>query len=261
MPSLRDLQRRMSCVLLGEADADALADCVAGGRVPLQQRLAVHRNTVRGALCQALRLRHPTVERLVGAEFFDQAVLAFARGAWPRAPQLGAWGDGFPAFLDRYAPAADLVYLHDVARFDALLDDLSMLPDDSDRSRWPVRALAPGVLMALAPSLRVFRCDFPVDDIRTAVLAEDDAALARVDLQPRPLRLVAWRDGAALKTRRLGSIAARFLELLHEGCEPAVALARASSPGLTEADVVAAIEREVLPAPCVELRKTATPPN
>lgn len=261
MPSLHDLQRRMSRVLLGEADADLLADCVAGGRVPLQRQLAVHRNTVRGALCQALRLRHPTVERLVGAEFFDQAVLAFARGAWPRVPQLGAWGEGFPAFLDRYAPAADLVYLHDVARFDTLLDDLSTLPDDSDRSRWPARALAPGVLMVLAPSLRVFRCDFPVDDIRTAVLAEDDAALARVDLQPRPLRLATWRDGAALKTRRLGGIAARFLELLREGCEPAAALAGASSPGLAAADVVAAIEGEVLPAPCVELRRTATAPN
>jgi hypothetical protein len=107
----------------------------------------------------------------------------------------------------------------------------------------------------------VFRCDFPVDDIRTAVLAEDDAALARVDLQPRPLRLATWRDGAASKTRRLGRIAARFLELLHEGCEPAAALAGASSPGLTAADVVAAIEREVLLAPCVELRRMATAPN
>jgi hypothetical protein len=257
MPSLHELQQRMGRVLRDEADAGLLAGCIADGRVPLRQRLAVHRNTVRGALCQALRLRHPTVERLVGAAFFDQAVLAFARGAWPEAPQLGAWGQGFAAFLDRYAPASDLAYLHDVARFDALLDGLSALPGDGERARWPAHALAPGVQLALAPSLRVFRGDFPVDDIRAAVLAGDDAALARIDLQPRSLRLAAWRDGAALKTRRLGSIAARFLEALCAGGEPAAALAAAASPGLSEADVVAAVQREVLPAPFVALRAEA----
>jgi hypothetical protein len=263
MPSLHELQQRMSRVLLGEADASLLADCVVGGRVPLQQRLAVHRNTARGALCQALRLRHPTVERLVGAEFFDQAALAFAHGAWPREPQLAAWGAGFPQFLAGYAPAAALAYLHDVARFDALLDALSASPGDSECARWSWRALAPRVQLAVAPSLRVFRGGFPVDEIRSAALADDDGALARIDMKPRPLNLAVWREGAGLRTRRVGVVAAHLLERLYQGFEPEAALAEiaASSPAATAGDVVATIECELLSAPFIALRGTAADPN
>lgn len=256
VPALHELQQRIGRVLLGECAADVLADCIVAGRIPLTQRLAVHRNTVRAGLCQALRLRHPTVERLVGAAFFEQAALAYAGTEWPREPQLDAWGAGFAAFLARYAPAATLPYLHEVARFDVLLDALSALPDDGPRARWSWRALAPGVELALAPSLRVLRCTYPLDEIRAAVTAADAAALARVDLQSGPLQLVAWRAGAALKTRRLSAIAARFIEHLLAGAQPAAALeqALATTPGVAAAEAVATLQREILSAPCAALR-------
>jgi hypothetical protein len=263
VPALHELQQRIGRVLLGEADAGSLADCVEAGRIPLSRRLAVHRNTVRGGLCQALRLRHPTVERLVGSEFFDQAALAYAGSDWPRAPQLDDWGLGFAAFLSGHAPASTLPYLHEVARFDALLDTLSALPGDGPSARWTWHELAPGVELALAPSLRAWRCAYPVDEIRAAVGAADEATLARIELQSGPLQLLAWREGAALKTRRVSEIAARFIERLLAGAQPAAALelASAAAPGVAATDVVATLQSEVLSAPCAALRRAGSVGN
>ena len=87
MPALHELQERVAGVLLGAQEPDSLGDCLGAGRIPLASRLAVHRNTVRGGLCQALRLRYPSVARLLGEDGFDRAALAFAAGDWPRAPQ------------------------------------------------------------------------------------------------------------------------------------------------------------------------------
>lgn len=186
MPALHELQRRLAAALLAAPGGPAVAvdDLIDAGRVPLARRLGVHRNTVRGALCRALALRYPTVERLVGEAFFDQAALAYAAQDWPREPQLAAWGRGYADFIASYAPAASLVYLADVARFDLLLDDLASAQAGERRPRRFVTA-------------------WPVDEIRSAVLEEDDAALAAIDLTPRPIALHAWRDGARLRTRRL----------------------------------------------------------
>jgi hypothetical protein len=111
MPALPDLQRRFAAVLAGAAGPDSLAADIATGRIPLRRQLLVHCNTVWGGLCQALRLRYPAVARLVGSDCFDQAALAYAAGDWPDAPQLGAWGAGFAAFLAGYAPAASRPWL------------------------------------------------------------------------------------------------------------------------------------------------------
>jgi hypothetical protein len=193
MSALHELQGRMAAALLAPPEHAALAvdDLVVAGRIPLARRLGVHRNTVRGALCRALALRYPTVERLVGEAFFDQAALAYAVQDWPREPQLAAWGAGFAGFLAGHAPAAALPYLADVARFDALLEDLSREPPGGARPRR-------------------FHGDWPVDEIRCGVLAGDDAALGAIDMTRRPLVLLAWRDGAQLRTRRLAPHAPRM---------------------------------------------------
>ena len=68
MPSLREVQHAMRRGLLQEADGDAAACIVAAGLAP-GQRLSVYRNTLFGALANALRLSFPAVHRLVGADF------------------------------------------------------------------------------------------------------------------------------------------------------------------------------------------------
>jgi hypothetical protein len=256
VPAWPELQRRFAAALRDGPQADALADCIVSGAIPLAARLGVHRNTVRGGLCQALRLRHPTVARLLGEDRFDQVALAYAGTDWPREPQLDAWGAGFAGFLAGHAPVAAQPWLPELARFDALLDALSALADDGPAARWPWYALSAEVEFALAPSLRLFTTGYPVDELRAAVATADAPGPQCCTPAAQPLNLVAWRNGSTLKTRRLGVGARQFLAALLDAAPPAAALAAAidASGTMTATDVIAALQREVLAAPFAALR-------
>ena len=88
--------------------------------------------------------------------------------------------------------------------------------------------------------------------------AEGAAALTRIDLVPQALHFVAWRCGATLKTRRVGAVAAAVIDALAAALSPADALELAAgTSGLAAADLVAAVQREVLAAPFAVLRASA----
>ncbi|HEX4270468.1 MAG TPA: DNA-binding domain-containing protein, partial [Rhizomicrobium sp.] len=108
---------------LAEFQYNIAADILDGGARTLSMlpgdgeaarvALSVHRNTVLTALVNALRLTYPTADELVGARFFDQVALAYARSNPPRGASLSDYGDGFPDFLADYAPARDVDCLAD----------------------------------------------------------------------------------------------------------------------------------------------------
>jgi hypothetical protein len=82
------------------------------------RRMAVYRNNVAASLVGVLRAHFPVVGRIVGADFFEAAAVAFVRAAPPASPVLAKYGGGFADFLEGFAPAADLPYLPDVARLE-----------------------------------------------------------------------------------------------------------------------------------------------
>jgi hypothetical protein len=122
---LAALQARMSGALLAAAPAAQLLPeaCFAGaqrGAVGLR----VHRNTVLGALANALRLSHAAVDRLVGEAFFDRMAVGYARAAPPRAPQLDEYGEGFSAWIAGFPGTEALPYISELARFEWALSEL-----------------------------------------------------------------------------------------------------------------------------------------
>ncbi len=255
MPALLDVQRSFAGLLLGDADAGSLAGCADEGRIPLRHRLAVHRNTVCGGLCHALRLRYPAVAHVLGGARFERTALAYAATDWPCAPQLDAWGDGFASFLESHAPLAHLSCLGDLGRFDALLAALGARAQDAAQEQWPWHRLNADFELAIAPSLQVLTVAHEVDAIRTALLDGTDPAPALDTRTQAPLHLVAWRDGATLRTRRIGAAALRFLRswLADEPGVDALAAAMrcvAAAP----AEVVTGIQQEILGAPFAALR-------
>lgn len=80
--------------------------------------LSVYRNTVAKARADALASLFPTVERLVGADWFRQATLIFADEIRPRTPVLDDYGRDFPAWLSVFPPAREVPYLSPIARLD-----------------------------------------------------------------------------------------------------------------------------------------------
>ncbi|BFN26047.1 hypothetical protein PSCT_00177 [Pseudomonas sp. SCT] len=85
-----------------------------------QPGFAVYRNTLLKGCVDALRANFPSVERLVGDEWFAAAAALYARAEPPRGGPLLEYGEDFSAFLQGFEPARALPYLGGVAQLDRL---------------------------------------------------------------------------------------------------------------------------------------------
>jgi hypothetical protein len=219
-PSLLELQRAMRLSLVRREDRDTAAHVLADGIDPAA-RLGVYRNTFASVLTRALRLSYPAVERLVGAEFFEGAVRAFIEEQPPRSACLDDYGAGFADFLARFAPAASLEYLPDVARLEWAVNCALHAPDTEALDVAVLAALAEKDLarVRLTPhrSASLVHAGHPVDAIRRAVLDRDDAALAAIDPAAGPVWLLTHRTETGIEVSRLSERGWRFTEALFAG--------------------------------------------
>ena len=108
----------------------APAQPLSGARAaPLPRGITVHRNTVVKGLVDALADNYPTVERLVGRDWFVACAAEYARAFPPAVPMLALYGAGFADYLAGFGPAAQLPYLPDVARVDRLWTEVHFARD------------------------------------------------------------------------------------------------------------------------------------
>jgi hypothetical protein len=208
-------------------------------------RFAVYRNNVLHSLTEALRTRFPTVETLVGPEFFAAMARVFIENNPPKTPLLHDYGAGFPGFLRRFPPLRHLPYLPDVARIERLR---GLAYHAADAAPLPPERLALALTgsrgVALHPSVHLLNVSSPAVSIwrahhggpqgpftqrpEQALIARDsDLRVIVVPLEPSSLAFCeALQDGrafvAALAAARLGT----------PGFEPAPTLALLLSSGL-----------------------------
>ena len=206
MPSLREVQDAIRMSLVEREDRLAAACIVDDGLAP-ERRLAVYRNTFVGNLANALRLSYPAVQRLVGADFFGAAAHIYVLEQPPRSSYLDDYGVGFPDFLARFAPAASLAYLPDVARLEWAVSRALHAPDVEPLDVTRLAALDAAdhdrVRFVVHPSVGLLVADYPVDAIWRAVLARDDVALGAIDLAAGPARLLVQRRFTGVDVTRL----------------------------------------------------------
>ena len=117
MPQLSEVQAGFAAALLDPA-APVPAGIVGPGRRPAPRRFAVYRNNVVSALGNAVAGSFPAVKRIVGEDFFRAMARAYVLAEPPTSPVLLDYGTTFPDFIARFAPAASLPYLPDVARIE-----------------------------------------------------------------------------------------------------------------------------------------------
>ncbi|RDV03463.1 HvfC/BufC N-terminal domain-containing protein [Undibacter mobilis] len=131
-----------------------------------QKRFAVYRNNVIVGLSEALRTQFPATERIVGREFFAALARVYIASEPPRSPVMMSYGQRFPAFIERFEPAATLPYLADVARLEFARTQAYHAADAAplDATAWQsIDADALGqARVGLHPSLRIVRSAFPV---------------------------------------------------------------------------------------------------
>ena len=135
------------------------------------QRFAVYRNNVTVSLIDALALRFPVIERLVGADFFRAMARDYAQKHRPISPVLICWGQSFPDFLATFPPLAAYPYMADVARIEVARGqayhaaDADPLPVDE----LVAAAADPASLyLRLHPSVQVLRLRQPAVSIWAA---------------------------------------------------------------------------------------------
>jgi hypothetical protein len=255
--SLAGLQARIATALLAADPAQQqLPEALFTGAHPGAAGLRVHRHTILGAISHALRMSFAAVDRLVGEDFFDRMAVAYGRAMPPAAPQLDAYGSGFPAFIADFPGTEGLPYLSDLAHFEWQLDELARLQATES---FGARALTleGGVRLHFLASLRVHHARYPVDALRLSILAEDTAALGAIGLQPDEHAFALWRARGGVKVLPLSATAARFLTAALAGAEGAQALAAAAA-GQDDSVVAAVLAREILSAGFVRIA-TETP--
>jgi hypothetical protein len=225
MPALLELQRALRAHLLGDAlpHADGRGDALALDDVllPDEAALAIYRNTCLSSLVNALRLSFPAVQRLVGAEFFEAAAREFIRSHPPASAYLNDYGAEFAAFLRAFAPAAQLAYLGEVAQLEWAVNRALHAEDLPSLSLTRLAGLDEAAMARVRfrahPGLSLLRMEFPVDAIWRAVLDQNEAAMAGIDLASAPVHLLIERDAAGVQVRRMERAAWDFIALLCAG--------------------------------------------
>ena len=219
-PSLLELQRAVRRSIVALDDAEAATHVVADGIDPAA-RLGIYRNTFASALTNALRLSYPAVHRLVAAECFEGAARLFMEEQPPQCANLDEYGAGFAEYLARLPSLAQLAYLPDVARLEwavnRALHALDAQPLDIARLAALAEDEQACVCFAPDPGVGLVRADYPADAIWRAVLDENDAALASIDLASGPVWLLLHRAETGVDVSRLSEGAWRFTAALFGG--------------------------------------------
>ncbi len=232
MPSLRDVQRAMRDSLVGSAMTAALPWIVADGVAP-ERRLAVYRNTFDSTLVNALRLSYPAVRKVVGTEFFEGAARFFVHELPPRATCLDYYGADFADFLAAFGPAASLPYLPDLARLEWAVNRALHAPDAQPLDASRLAAIEPErherIRFVVDPSVSLVRVNYPVDAIWGGVLADDDAALAAVDLASGSAAMLVQRLATGIVVIRIDGPTFRITAALLAGQPLGIALASAGA--------------------------------
>jgi len=135
------------------------------------QRFAVYRNNVTVSLIDALALRFPVIERLVGTDFFRAMAREFAQTHRPRSPVIIDWGESFPDFLAAFPPLVAYPYMADVARIEVARGQAYHA---ADADSVPFADLAAGagdpatLYLTLHPAVQVLRLGHPAVSIWAA---------------------------------------------------------------------------------------------
>lgn len=208
--ALRDLQAAFAAHVIGGDSANLVA-AVVGDAIPAAARLRVYRHHVFESLGAALAATFPTVQALVGSDFFRGLARGFIGHALPAQPVLAEYGADFPAFIAGSEAARDLPYLADIARLDWALNLAFHAPlggrlKAEDLSALPVEHL-PSMSIALAAGSILVSSHYPLDRIWEA--SQPGVASGTVDLNSVASHLLVLRrpDDAAFVSLSAGEAA------------------------------------------------------
>jgi hypothetical protein len=193
---LPDFQHTFASGLLNRVREESVPDRLQVD--PL--RFGVYVRHTRVSLRIAIEDAFPVTRQLVGARFFAEMADQFVSLHPPVYGWLSAYGERFPVFVAQYSPAADLVYLPDVARIEWARVRAANAPADRGLDFKSLTLLDPSELeclhLSLHDSATFIHSEFPVFDIWHAHRHTDDEPMPMIDLANGPHDILVTRPGA-----------------------------------------------------------------
>ncbi len=218
MPEMISWHQDFADALVGESRG-APARLFGGTPERVAAGWRVYRNNVAHSLAEVLRDSFPTVDTLVGSDFFRQAAHEFQKQAMPVSAMVWEYGHGFAGFLDHYSEAGSLPWLGDVARLEFARWQSYHGPAEDALTPEHLQAVPPerfsDARFKLKTSLRVVRSDYPVVSIWMEHL-EDSPNFSAINLDVSEYAMT-YRQAGSVYTRKIEPSLARFLTALQGG--------------------------------------------
>lgn len=168
MPTLHELQCRFRDALVNN-NASEVESHIRFDGISATTRLGIYRNNVFTNLREALRTIFPVINKLVGETFFNYAADEFIYRFPSTAGDLNQFGEQFAEFWAEFAPAAELVYLPDMARLEWLAHKTYHAADITPFDVQSLAALSPNTYSELQfrlnPACALFESTYPVHQI------------------------------------------------------------------------------------------------
>lgn len=159
------------------------------------QRFNIYRNNVTVGLIDALLVRFPVINLMLGDEFFKAMAHLYIKISPPISPLMMFYGDGFADFIEQFDPAKEWPYLADIARIEAAITHSCHAADTDAMSGEDLAKVTPDALpqlsLTLHPSIRLISSPYPVAslwqahqkdaaDLDDIVWTREDALVSRL---------------------------------------------------------------------------------
>ena len=218
MVPLQQLQNMFMDALFKEPNGPAVTQLgqllSKNKRLTAEEQITIYRNSVFGCMVNALRHTYPVCNKLVGDKFFDAMATQFIHKHPSLSPDLNNYGEAFADFIASFKPAAQLVYLPDMARLEWAWErafcaadhqglDLQALSQFDERQQSLLH-------FQLPPGSSLITSAYPIEKI-WQMNQDDDGIDDPINLQEGGNHLLVWRQNFDMRIDPLNDDQWQFL--------------------------------------------------
>jgi len=205
--SLRETQRAF-CDAVLSGQAGGMAELLRNKGIPAGQRMQIYRNNNRIGFHATLQATYPVIERLGGADWFQQNAQEYQLRFPSRCGDLQYLGQHYPGFLKKELAGTDYEYFADVAALEWAYQEVLTSADSKPLDPARLGNVAPDdhgrLVFALRPELRLIASPYPLLAIwkanqAGAKTASTDEAEIRLDAGDSRILLIRRHDHIELR--------------------------------------------------------------
>ena len=230
MADLAMLERVFAAALTTRSLDDADVSMLVGPAERTRRRLGLYRGNVQVNARKALGNAYPICAKLVGEEFFAGLAFEYAACAPSASGDLNEYGVGFAAFLEGFAPVAQVPYLPDVARLEWRVHRAHYAADAPSLDITRLASVSPdrydALTVTLHPACALIESSWPLARLWVVHQPGFDGAFD-VDFETGPERVLVYRPAFRVQVAPQDAGGFAFLGAAQVGASLGTASARA----------------------------------